>query len=53
VDPTARAIQMEDGTIFTVAEGVAMDALRPGMDVTVSFEEKDGLKTVTAVTPAQ
>lgn len=53
VDPTSRAIQMEDGTIFTVAEGVAMDALQPGTEVMVSFEEKDGQKTATAVTPAQ
>jgi len=53
VDPTARTIQMEDGTIFTVAEAVAMDALQPGTEVTVSFEEKDGQKTATAVAPAQ
>ena len=53
VDPTARTIQMEDGTTFTVAEGVAMDALQPGTEVTVSFEEKDGQKTATAVAPAQ
>lgn len=53
VDPTARTIQLEDGTIFTAAEGVALDALQPGTEVTVSFEEKDGQKMATAVTPAQ
>lgn len=53
VDPAARTIQMEDGTIFTVAEGVAMDALQPGTEVAVSFEDKDGQKTATAVAPAQ
>lgn len=53
VDPAARTLQLEDGTIFTVAEGVAMDALQPGTEVTVSFEEKDGQKEAMAVTPAQ
>jgi hypothetical protein len=53
VDPAARTIQLEDGTIFAVAEGVAMDTLQPGTEVTVSYEENDGQKTATAVTPAQ
>jgi Cu/Ag efflux protein CusF len=52
VDPTARTIQLEDGTMYTVAEGVALDALQPGTEVTVSFEEKDGKKTATEVKPA-
>jgi len=53
VDPTARTIQLEDGTIFTVAEGVALDTLQPGTEVTVSYEEQDGQKTATSVMPAQ
>lgn len=52
VDPTARTIQLEDGSMYTVAEGVALDALTPGTEVTVSFEEKDGAKTATEVKPA-
>lgn len=52
VDPTARTIQLEDGSTYTVAEGVALDALTPGSEVTVSFEEKDGMKTATEVKPA-
>jgi Cu/Ag efflux protein CusF len=52
VDPTARTIQLEDGTMYTVAEGVALDTLKPGTEVTVSFEEKDGTKNATDVKPA-
>jgi Cu/Ag efflux protein CusF len=52
VDPAARTIQLEDGTMYTVAEGVALDTLKPGTEVTVSFEEKDGAKTATDVKPA-
>lgn len=53
VDPAARTIQLEDGSIFTVAESVAMEALQPGTEVMVSYEEADGLKTATSVVPAQ
>jgi hypothetical protein len=53
VDPAARTIQLEDGSIFTVAEGVALEALQPGTEVTVSYEETDGMKTATQVVPAQ
>ena len=52
VDPAARTIQLEDGTVYTVAEGVALDTLKPGTEVTVSFEEKNGAKTATDVKPA-
>jgi Cu/Ag efflux protein CusF len=45
-------IQLEDGTMYTVAEGVALDTLKPGTEVTVSFEEKDGTKNATDVKPA-
>jgi hypothetical protein len=36
-----------------VAEGVALEALQPGTEVTVSYEETDGMKTATQVVPAQ
>jgi hypothetical protein len=53
VDATAKTITLEDGTTYTLAEGVMVDTLQPGTEVTVSFEEKDGTKTASAVTPAQ
>ena len=51
VDPATRIIQLDDGTMYTVAEGVALDSLKPGTEVTVSFEEKNGQKTATDVKP--
>src|SRR5688572_29218489 len=53
VDPAAKTITLEDGTTYTLAEGVMVDTLQPGTEVTVSFEEKDGTKTASSVTPAQ
>ena len=52
VDPAAKTITLEDGTTYTLAEGVVVEGLQPGTEVTVSFEEKDGTKTASAVTPA-
>jgi uncharacterized protein DUF1344 len=53
VDATAKTITLEDGTTYTLAEGVMVDNLQPGTEVTVSFEDKDGTKTASSVTPAQ
>jgi Cu/Ag efflux protein CusF len=53
VDPATRTLTLEDGTSYILGDGVAMDALQPGTDVTVSFEEADGQKTATQVMPAQ
>jgi hypothetical protein len=53
VDPTAKTITLEDGTTYTLAEGVMIESLQPGTEVTVSFEDKDGTKTASSVTPAQ
>ncbi|MFM9843811.1 MAG: DUF1344 domain-containing protein [Dongiaceae bacterium] len=53
VDPATRMLTLEDGNSFILGEAVAIDSLQPGSDVTVSYEEKDGQKTATQVTPAQ
>jgi hypothetical protein len=53
VDPAARTLQLEDGTIFMVSEGVPLEELQPGTEVTVSYEETDGNMTATSVTPVQ
>jgi Protein of unknown function (DUF1344) len=53
VDPASRTLTLEDGSSFILGEAVAIDTLQPGTDVTVSYEEKDGQKTATQVTPAQ
>jgi Cu/Ag efflux protein CusF len=53
VDPTARTVILEDGTTFTVGEGVAIEGLQPGTEVTVMYDVTDGKNTATAITPAQ
>ena len=43
---------LEDGTSFTIGEGVSMEGLEPGTEVTVSFEEQDGQLIATEVAPS-
>ncbi len=42
---------LEDGTTFTIGEGVSMEGLEPGTEVTVSYEEQDGQLIATEVAP--
>ena len=53
VDSEKRMITLEDGTAFTVQEGVAMEGLQPGTEVTVSYEESDGKNVATDVQMTQ
>jgi Cu/Ag efflux protein CusF len=46
----AQTLVLEDGTTFTIGEGVSTEGLQPGTEVTVSYEEKDGQMVVTDVT---
>jgi Cu/Ag efflux protein CusF len=48
----AGTLILEDGTTFTLAEGVSMEGLEPGTEVTVSFEEQDGQLIATEVAPS-
>jgi len=43
---------LEDGTTFTIGEGVSVEGLEPGTEVTVSYEEKDGQMVIMEVAPA-
>lgn len=52
VDPASRLIQLDDGAVYAVSEGVAMDVLQPGTEVTVSYEEQNGENVITEVAPA-
>ena len=47
VDPAARTITLDDGTSFTAAEGINLEALIAGAQVKVIYE--DGTNTATAV----
>jgi Cu/Ag efflux protein CusF len=51
MDPGSRTIVLDDGNIYIVSEEVAVEGLQPGTEVTVSFEEQDGQRTATGVTP--
>ena len=53
VDPASRMIQLDDGSSFTVSEGVAIESLQPGTEVTVSYEEQNGENVATEVVPSQ
>ncbi len=46
IDLQSRMIILDDGTVFAVSEGIALETLRPGSEVTVSYEETDGQKLV-------
>jgi Cu/Ag efflux protein CusF len=45
-------LTLEGGTTFTIAEGVSMEGLEPGTEVTVSYEEQDGNLIATEVAPS-
>ena len=45
-------LMLEDGTTFTISEGVSTEGLEPGTEVTVSFEEQDGQLIATEVAPS-
>ena len=46
VDLQSRMIVLDDGSVFAVTEGIALETLRPGSEVTVSYEESDGQKLI-------
>ena len=48
-DVAERAITLDDGTKVFVADGVATEGLREGVDVTISYEENDGKNVATSV----
>jgi len=43
---------LEDGTTFKIGEGVSMEGLEPGTEVTVSYEDQDGALVATEVAPS-
>ena len=52
-DPGTSTLTLEDGTTFEVVEGVPLDGLAPGTEVTVSYEQQDGKNVATSIAPAQ
>ena len=48
----SQTLVLEDGTTFTIGEGVSTEGLEPGTEVTVSYEEQDGQMVITEVAPS-
>jgi hypothetical protein len=48
----SQTLILEDGTTFTISEGVSIEGLEPGTEVTVSYEEQDGQMVATEVAPS-
>ena len=51
VDTAERTLTLENGTKVWLADGVAIDSIREGSEVTVSYEERDGKPVASSVTP--
>jgi len=49
LDTSDRTIVLDNGTRITVADGVAIDNLREGSEVKVTFEEREGRNVATMV----
>ena len=52
-DPATNTLTLEDGTTFEIMEGVSIEGLQPGTEVTVSYEQQDGKNVATSIAPAQ
>ena len=53
LDESQGMIVLDSGETFTLGDGVSIQGLTPGTEVTVSYEEKDGQKVVHDVLPSQ
>ena len=50
VDPATRQVKLEDGTIILASASLAIETLRPGQEVIVTFEENAaGEKVATQI----
>lgn len=51
VDTAERTLTLENGTKVWLADSVAIDSIKEGSEVTVSYEERDGKPVANSVTP--
>jgi len=49
IDAGDRVVTLEDGTRISIPDGIALDALKEGAEITVSYEERDGKNEATSV----
>lgn len=51
VDTTERTFTLDNGTKVWLSDGVAVESIKEGSEVTVSYDERDGKPVATSVTP--
>jgi Cu/Ag efflux protein CusF len=49
VDTGDRVVTLEDGTRISVPDGIALDNVKEGAEITVSYEERDGKNQATDI----
>lgn len=49
LDAGERVVILDDGTKLSVPDGLALDQLKEGTEVKVSFEERDGKNVVRTI----
>lgn len=52
IDAATSTLTLQDGSQFSVADGVKLDQLQPGAQVVVVYDEKDGKMIATEVKPS-
>jgi hypothetical protein len=52
IDEEARTIILEDGSSYQLGQGVALEGLSVGQEVTLSLEDEDGKMVAQDVEPA-
>lgn len=53
VDPTQRAVLLDDGKTYVVHPAVDLAALQRGSSVKVTYEDQGGQRVITDVKPAE
>lgn len=53
LNPQAASLTLEDGTQFSLPEGIDLEGIKPGDEVKVSYEEKEGKKVAKDVAKAE
>ena len=49
VDASDRVVTLEDGTRISVPDAIALDNVKEGAEVSVSYEERDGKNQATDI----
>ena len=53
INTDSKKITLDNGQIFSVDEDVKIEDLKEGAEVKVTYDEKDGQKTATEVSPVE